>query len=338
MEGIVPLLFRPLILLFAATLVAGCHAQKPSTTAVPAPAKSDSGKALPPELSHRVEVLLRQKANLPPGSVMSITGPTPSEIPGFGTLAITFTSDGKTSHPINFLLSNDGKTLAQFSKYDISANPRDLVSAEGRPARGGPATAPVLIVGFDDLECPYCARLHETIFPSINTRYGNQVRVVYRDFPIEQHPWAMRAAVDVNCLGEQSTPGYWNAIDYIHAHASEIGEGDEKAKEKTLPHANDQLDKVVRQQGEFQKVDLPKLNACITKQDTKSVEASRNLGIGLGIDSTPTLFINGDKINGALPIEFIFGIIDDALRAAGQVPPPPYVAPVTAPAKATPGQ
>ena len=188
MEGIVPLMLRPSLLLLAATLVAGCHAQKPAA-AVSAPAQAEAGKALPPELSHRVEVLLRQKANLPPGSVMSITGPTPSEIPGFGTLSITFTSDGKVSHPINFLLSNDGKTLAQFSKYDISANPRELVSAEGRPARGGPASAPVLIVGFDDLECPYCARLHETIFPAITTRYGNQVRVVYRDFPIEQHPW-----------------------------------------------------------------------------------------------------------------------------------------------------
>ncbi len=332
--------FRPFSLLLAASLTLGCHAQKPASPSSAAPAAPVAGKPLPPELSHRVEVLLRQKANLPPGSTMNITGPTASDVAGYGLLTITFTTDGKTSHPINFLLSNDGKTLAQFNKYDISANPRDLVSADGRPARGGPATAPVLIVGFDDLECPYCARLHETIFPAITTRYGNQVRVVYKDFPIEQHPWAMRAAVDVNCIGEQSTPGYWNAVDYIHAHASEIGEGDDKAKEKTLPKANEQLDKVVRQQGEFQKVDMPKLNACITKQDTKAVEASREMGIGLGIDSTPTLFINGDKINGALPVQFIFGIIDDALRAAGQVPPPPFVAPASPsePAKATPGQ
>ncbi len=339
MDGIVPFALRPFCLLLAATLTLGCHAQKPAVNASLA-TPAATGKPLPPELAHRVEVLLRQKANLPPGSTMNISGPTPSDVPGYGTLTITFTSDEKTSHPINFLLSNDGKTLAQFSKYDISANPRDLVSAEGRPARGGPASAPVLIVGFDDLECPYCARLHETIFPAINTRYGNQVRVVYRDFPIEQHPWAMRAAVDVNCLGEQSVQGYWNSVDYIHAHASEIGEGDDKAKEKTLPKANEQLDKLVRQQGEFQKVDMPKLNACIAKQDTKAVEASRNIGVGLGIDSTPTLFINGDKINGALPVEFIFGIVDDALRAAGQTPPPPYVAPAAAPApaKATPGQ
>ena len=82
------------------------------------------------------------------------------------------------------------------------------------------------------------------------------------------------------------------------------------------------------------------MKACVAKQDTKAVEISRNLGIGLGIDSTPTLFINGDKINGALPVEYIFGIIDDALRAAGQVPPPPFVVtpPPAASAKATPGQ
>lgn len=279
--------------------------------------------------------MLRQKANIPPGSAMNIGAATPSDLPGWAKLSITFTNDGKTSHPIDFLISNDGKTLAQFNKFDISGDPRALVSPEGRPARGGPVTAPVLIVGFDDLECPFCARLHETIFPAILTRYGNSVRIVYKDFPLDQHPWAMRAAVDVNCLGEQSTPGYWNAVDYIHSHASEIGAAqDNGPKDKTVVRANDQLDKVVRQQAQLQKADLPKLDACIAKQDTKAVEASRQLGTGLGVDSTPSLFINGDKIDGAVPLDFIFARVDDALRAAGQTPPPPYVVPA---APATPG-
>jgi protein-disulfide isomerase len=339
------------LLVLAATLTTlGCHAQAPATVT--------TGSPLPPAISHKVEVLLRQKAQLPPASTVNVGPAQPSDVPGYDTVAVTFTSsEGKSSHPVNFLISKDGKTVAQFSKYDISADPRELISAADRPARGGPATAPVLIVGFDDLECPYCARLHETIFPAITQRYGDKVRIVYKDFPLtEIHPWAMRAAVDVNCLGAQSTPGYWNLVDYIHAHASELG-SDPNAKpstpddktpkhdagpDKTLDRADAQLDTITREQGKSQKVDDTKLAACIAKQDTASIEASRQLAVSLNIDSTPALFINGAKIDGAVPIDFIFGVIDDALRAENVVPPPPYVIPVPAPAAAktpvTPGR
>lgn len=322
--------------LFALTLTtSGCHAQTASSAA--AASSAQQGAALSPQEQHRVEVLLRQKANLPPGSAVHIGPRTPSDMPGYDNISVAFSAEGKTSHPVNFLLSKDGKTLAQFNKFDISADPRTMISADGRPARGGPATAPVVIVGFDDLECPFCARLHESIFPAITQRYGDKVRIVYRDFPLDQHPWAMRAAVDVNCLGDQSTPGYWNLVDYIHAHASDIGADPKDPKaEKTLPRANEQLDKLTRDQGQLQKADMPKLEACLTKQDTAPIEASKKIGSSLGIDSTPTLFINGDKIDGAVPLEFLFGEIDDALRAEGVQPPAPYVAPAAIAASSAP--
>jgi protein-disulfide isomerase len=318
-------------LLFAATLTLGCHAQVPATTSMPGPTV---GQPLPPALARRVEVLLRQKAQVAPGSTINIGTPAAADLPGYDTISVSITTEGKTSRPINFLLSTDGKKLAQMSSYDLTADPRNFISAEGRPARGGPETAPVLIVGFDDLECPFCARLHQTIFPAIEQRYGNNVRIVYRDYPIEQHPWAMRGAVDVNCLAAQSPIGYWNAVDYIHAHEGEIGTPTGGAtSEKTLALAQAQLDQLTRQQGEFQHVDMTKLNACIAKQDTTEMEQSRKLGASLNVDSTPTLFINGDKIDGAVPIEFIFKVIDDALVAEGKTPPPPYAPP--APAKPT---
>jgi len=306
--------------LFALTLATlGCHAQAPSTV----------GQQLTPAEQHRVEVLIRQKANLPPASSVHLGPRTPSEIPGYDNISVTFSAEGKDSRPVNFLISKDGKTLAQFSKYDLSADPRTMISADGRPARGGPATAPVVIVGFDDLECPYCGRLHESIFPALTQRYGDNVHFVYKDFPLDIHPWAMRASVDVNCLGTQSPKGYWNLVDYIHAHAGEIGEDPKDPKaEKTLARANEQLDKLTKDQGQFQKANIPELEACLTKQDTAAIEASKKIGEGLNIDSTPTLYINGSKIDGAVPLDFLFGQIDDALRAQGIQPPPPYVAPV----------
>ncbi len=323
-------------LLAAALLTLGCHAQQPPTSALAGTAAATTTPAaspLSPELQRKVEVMLRQKANLPPETTVQVGGLTPSEFPGYDTLSVTVLHDGQVSKPITFLLAKDHKSLAQINKFDISNDPKALVSADGRPFRGGPISAPVTIVGFDDLECPYCARLHSAIFPSITQRYGDKVRIVYRDFPLpqDQHPWAMHAAVDTNCLATLSNDGYWSEVDYIHAHAGEFGADPKDAKaDKTLARATEQLDTLTREQGQFRKVDATKLNACITKQDATPVNTSRDQGEQLGVNSTPTLYINGDKIDGAVSLTFLYGIIDQALRVAGVQPPPPYVAPAAA--------
>jgi protein-disulfide isomerase len=255
-------------------------------------------------------------------------------VPGFDEIVVTFTANGRGSKALTFLLSTDGKTLAQFSKFDISKDPKQLVSAAGRPARGGPANAPVLIVGFDDLECPYCAKMHAQLFPALTERYKNQVHIVYRDFPLDQHPWAMRAAIDTNCVGAQSPTGYWNLVDYIHAHAGELG-----GEEKSLAKANEMLDVLARDEGKRQNVNADSLNACLAKQDDTAIKASMKEGEALGVDSTPALFINGEKVEGAQPIEYVYRMIDNALTASGQTPPPavPIQTPPQTPPATKPG-
>jgi len=321
----------PSLLLFAAFTAFGCHAQPAPQSAAAAPGQlAKPGKPITPELARRIEVLLRQKADLPPESTVNIGQRTTSDLTGWDTVSITVSNQGSTSHPIIFYVSDDGKTIGQFSRYDISADPRALVSDAGRPARGGPETAPVLIIGFDDLECPYCAKFHTSLFPALIDRYGDKVRIVYKDFPLpaDMHPWAMHAAVDVNCLASQSPAGYWTLVDYMHAHASEISAPFQNGPvDKTLPAVNQNLDKITHDQGVFQKVDVAKLDACIAKQDTSGVEASQKYGEGFKVDATPTLFINGDKISGDVSVSFVFNLIDTALRVQGVTPPPPYVAP-----------
>lgn len=287
--------------------------------AMPGRAQTSTGneKSLPPDLAWRVEVLFRSKATLPAGAEVQVGPRTPSKIPGYDQVTITYTSSGTTSAPLPFLLSHDDKSLVQFNQFDISPDPRAMVSDSNRPARGGPETAPVSIVVFDDLECPFCARLNATLFPAVLDRYKNQVRIVYKDFPSPGHPWALRAAVDVSCLATQNGDAYWNAVDTIHARADELG-----GTERSLSKANDSLDQIVRQSGVQQHVDAAALNACIQKQDTASVEHSREQGLGLQVQVTPTFFINGAKIEGAVPLDFIFHMIDAALLAEGKTPPP----------------
>ena len=126
-------------------------------------------------------------------------------------------------------------------------------------------------------------------------------------------------------------------MDYIHAHAGDFGKDPKDPKaDKTPVRANEQLDALTREQGQFQKVDATKLDDCLKKQDAAVIKPMQTEGAGLSIESTPTLFINGDKIDGAVPPSFIFGVIDDALRAEGVPPPPPYVAPAPATAPAAP--
>ena len=323
--GVRPLRALALVVLLA---VLGCHAQAPSATE-----PVQAGVKLSPELARRVEIMIRSKAEVSNDFTISVGEPTKSDIPGYAQIALTFAAEGKAPRSAAFLISNDGKTLAQLNKFDISQNPMDKISAAGRPARGGPANAPVLIVGFDDLECPYCAMMNAEIFPAILNRYKDQVRVVYRDFPLDEiHPWAKHAAVDANCLASASTPGYWNFIDYVHAHASDIA-----GTEKSAVKANQNLDKIALDEGTRQKVDQPALVACVLKQDNTAVnqavlEAEAD---PLRIDSAPILYINGEKVNGVVPIETIYRIIDRALIAAGQTPPPPPAKP--APTAAKPG-
>jgi len=307
------------LLLTAAAATLGCRAQDPATS------------TLSPELARRVEILIRSRTKLPPDNLIAISPRQPSDIPGFDKIEVIINENGSLSKPIAFLLSKDGKTLAQFNKYDISADPKSLISGAGRPARGGPEAAPVEIVVFDDLECPFCARMHAQLFPALTDRYGKNVRIEYRDFPLSQHPWAMRAAIDTNCVGKESINGYWNLVDYIHAHASDFGGSD-----KSLQKANEALDKLSLDEATKDNANPTQVDACIKKQDDTAIKASLKMGDGLGVEATPVLFINGERLEGAYPLVDVFRMIDGALLAAGVTPPPPYqepAPPVMAPAK-----
>jgi protein-disulfide isomerase len=179
--------------------------------------------------------------------------------------------------------------------------------------------------------------MNAQLFPALTERYGNKVRIVYRDFPIPQHPWALRAAVDTNCVAQQSTPGYWNMVDYIHAHASDFG-----GTEKSLAKANEQLDQLALDQAKKDGLKTADVEACVKKQDDTKIKASLKMGDDLGVEATPVLFINGEKLEGAYPLVDVYRMVDAALVAAGQTPPPPYVPPAPpaappAPATHTPG-
>jgi protein-disulfide isomerase len=305
---------RTLVWCLLICLSAGCKAQSsPSTasnTVSPVPAT---------QLNRRIEVLVRSQFEVPPNVDVAIGATSKSEFPGFDNLPITFSNNGKHT-VVNFLLSSDGNTVARLERFDISHSPSDTISLQNRPLRGTP-DAKVTIVNFDDLECPYCARMHEQLFPATLDRYKGLVKFFYKDYPlVEIHPWAMHSAVNANCLAEQSPEAYWKFVDYVHSHGSDIS-----GPSKDVHEAEKTLDKLARDEGQRSKLDQPRLDACIVKQDDSAVRASMKQGDSLGVNGTPTLFINGERISGALPQPELWIAIDRALREAG-VQPPPQVA------------
>jgi protein-disulfide isomerase len=289
-------------------LAAGCRAQVPPNATV----------------NRRIEILVRSQFNVPSNYDVILGGKTKSDIPGFDNLPITFSHNGKQT-TVLFLISNDGNTLARLEKFDVSKDPEDALSIHSRPIRGNIA-AKVTLVNFDDLECPYCARMHQELFPATMDHYKGQVRYIYKDFPlVEIHPWAMHAAVDSNCLADQNPLAYWNFVDYIHSHGQEISGGEQDPAKAFL-----NLDQAARDEGKRQQVNAEKLNACLQKQDQAAVRASMHDGEKLVIEGTPQVFINGERLNaGAVSTDMVWDSIDRALRAVGEQPPPREEAPKT---------
>ena len=280
----------------------GCRAQSTTTQA-----------GLPPQVERRIQNEIRSRYSVSPQVDISLSSPEASDIPGFDKVVVTFAHDAKKT-TFDFLVSKDRKTLARLEKIDISQDLMSRIDVKGRPVRGN-QEAKVVIVNYDDFQCPYCAKMHATLFPGLLKEYGSKVKFVYKDFPlVEIHPWAMHAAIDANCLADQNSDAYWDFADFVHANAKTISG-------HSPQEAFDNLDKLTMDQGEKHHLDAQKLNACAKKSDESAVRASMAEGDKLGVDATPTLFINGERVSGIIPDEAMRSIIDHALADAGEKTP-----------------
>ncbi len=298
---------RVLVSIFKGTIFAivllclGCKAQNPATSA---------------DVNGRIEKQMRilYEDRLPPDVQISVGDRKPGDLPGYDTITVTF-AQGERKQTQDFLISKDGSTLARFTKWDITKDPYDAlmskIKTDGRPFKGN-KDAKVVIVNYDDFQCPYCSRMH-TSMNEIVQKYGDRVKLVYKDFPlVEIHPWAMRAAVNANCLAEQNNDAYWGFADYVHTHGQEIS-GPERDPKK----AEVNVDQATREVARKFNLQQWKLDACMAKPNEKAVRASMDEATEVGVQATPTLFINGERIGGALPTEEIEKVVKRALKNAG---------------------
>lgn len=170
------------------------------------------------------------------------------------------------------------------------------VSDGGRPARG-PASAPVTIIAFSDYECPFCKRASSTV-AEVLRHYGDKVRFVHRDFPLNFHQHARLAAEAAACAHAQGK--FWEYHDRLWK-AEDLSESGLKslAKETGL--------------------DATKFDECLqNKPHTAAIDRDIEDGTAAGVNGTPAFFINGRMLSGAQPFEAFKQVIDEELKRAAE--------------------
>src|ERR1041385_8881974 len=270
------------------------------------------------DLTQRIERQLRVTYNVPPSVKVVVSAPHPSEFPNYDAITATFDDGGKKQN-YDFLLSQDRKTLIRMTKMDLSKDPyaevMKKIDTKGRPVRGN-VNAKVVAVNYDDFQCPYCSRAHETLFPALLKEYGDRVAFIYKDCPLSDiHPWATHAAINANCLAAQSNDAYWDFADYIYANRQTVNQ------EQGLDKQFAALDKITFNEGSKFKLESSKLEACVKAQKDDVVKASVREGEALGVSGTPTMFVNGQMLDGARSPSEMRALSDSALQQAG-VPAP----------------
>jgi protein-disulfide isomerase len=288
-----------------------------------------AAESVSPDLAHKIERQVRATYKVPPEFKVIVGSISPStDFPNFDSVIVTV-DGGDRKQDLSFVISKDRSSMMRLTKLDLNKDPyadtMSKINVNGRPTRGV-KNSKVVVVNFDDFECPFCSRMHSELFPEILKEYGDRITFVYKDYPlVEIHPWATHAAVDANCLAAQNGDAYWDFADYIHANQHEVG------NEKTPAARFDALDRLTILQGQKHSLDVVKLQSCVKAQDDSAIKASMKEAEAIGVEATPTLFVNGEKIDGAVPPSELRAALDRALKDAN-LPVPDHAAASNAPA------
>jgi len=179
----------------------------------------------------------------------------------------------------------------QVRRYDVPVDDDPFI---------GPEDAPITIIEFSDYQCPYCKKWHDEVLDRMLANYPDQIRFVYRDFPlISLHPGAAPAAEAADCAGEQGS--YWPFYQALFSMKYDL------------------TTEAYQQYAAELGLDMQAFAECLAdRRYEPEVMGDYNYAVNLGISSTPTFFINGIPIVGAQPYEVFKQLIDKEL--AGEIP------------------
>ena len=196
---------------------------------------------------------------------------------------------GENKETVKFYVSKDGKYLFRGEMSDMTKDPlaenRAQIQMKDAPSVGDPKAA-VTLVEYSDFECPVCRSLHD-VLRGMLPNYAGKVRIVFKDFPLEQlHPWARTAAIAGRCAYQQDPTAFWKMYDLIYDNQEIISAGN--AWTKMTDYASQS------------RLDTDAFKTCMASPEAgEAVNASRANGQLLEVNSTPTVFVNGRRMVGA---------------------------------------
>ncbi|HWF11678.1 MAG TPA: DsbA family protein [Bryobacteraceae bacterium] len=229
-----------------------------------------------------------------------MSDPKPGPMPGFYEVNIRG-SQGDSSQAETFYVSADGQKIIRGTVFDLGQNPfkddLEKIKTDFQPSFGT-AGAPVVMVEFSDFECPYCREEAKMLREKLAAAYPKEVHFYYLDYPLETlHPWAKDAAIAGRCIFHQNASTFWNYHDWIFGAQDDIKP--DNLKEKILSFVKDKG------------IDGPQLSKCMDSRATESeVDRTKAEGRSLEVNSTPTLFVNGRRMVGAVQWDDVKRVID----------------------------
>ena len=209
---------------------------------------------------------------------------------GRGTTVTAAAPVAAAQQPSGQVVEAPQPTKSAYTRYDIPI--------EGHPSLG-PDDAKIVIVEFSDFQCPFCRRFHDETYRALLDAYPGQIRFVYRNLPLTSiHPNAMPAAVASLCANDQNA--FWDFHEKLFSS-------------ETLDEAT------YIQYAVDLGLNVETFTACLSSgSHDAEIKADMDFSLGLGVQSTPTFFVNGLAIVGAQPLASFQQLIDKEL--AGEIP------------------
>lgn len=263
-------------------------------------AQQKSDPKLPTE--ETVNSFMQQTFGYDPSVTWKIASIKPSLAEGMSEVVVVI-GNSQGQQVTTFYVTADGKHALVGDMIPFGAQPyaetRDKLGKGTTGVAKGPADAKVTVVEFSDLQCPHCKEAQPTVEKLLGDEPG--VKFVLQQYPLASHNWAEKASAYADCIGRINKDAFWKFVEKTFEEQTNITES----------NADEKLTAIADEAG-AKGTDVA---ACAAKPETKTrVDESVALGNSVGVNSTPTLFINGRRISNVngLPYEILKGLVDYA--------------------------
>ncbi len=285
-----------------------------AVTLIPAAAADTHPSPLPSVDKTRFSAYVRYAEGLTEAVTIAVDDPTPCSNAAYARVVVHLTAGKLNLGDKIYYVTPDGQTFVNGSVWKLDQSPfQDIFSL--LPPEGptfGSTDPKVKVVVFSDFQCPFCKGLADSLRQNLPKTFGNDIQVQFADYPLEsKHPWAVAAAEASHCIGDHNVDAFWKFHDWIFAHQTEVAPDGSDLKAKVLDF--------VKSNG----YDAAAITTCMdTHATAPEVKASEARGNMVGVQQTPTLFVDGRKVEGALPWPNLQALLKFELARPKNIPVP----------------